>query len=452
MPSAVVVRAKGTAVAKMVSTRTVIVLAYYFPPLVGIASERAFAMTQALSELGWQPVVITPRSGFFHRALSVPEEPWPVVRTNSIELSRGLRRAYRIGSAASTPSDGEVTPVAGGRVADRLRGLVRDFVYVPDGQIGWLPFARRALQQNLETAGSRCVVLSTSVPYSAHLAAMSATRGRIPWVAEFRDPWTTGAHAGRSPHPARQRVNRALERRIVTRADHVIVTSHSTREDLLAAHPDLAPQRISVVTNGFVPAPDRRRPPPGEPMTILYAGTVNVGEDLAPVIAAFDRLDAAHPGSFRLRVMGPAERWDAWAAEGGRRPWLQIMGLVTPAEARAAMSESSALLLLQTHSAYDRILPGKAFEYIGVRRPILALISAQGELANLLTAHADARVVPREDPSLLDEQLRILLAEHQRGELQGPRVEEELTRPLTRREQAVQLSAVLDAVVRGETR
>ena len=79
---------------------TVVMLAYYFPPLVGIAAERMAAYSRRLPEFGWTPTVIAPRSGFFHKAVERDEtdrrfEPDPfIVRTRSLELSRVFRKSY----------------------------------------------------------------------------------------------------------------------------------------------------------------------------------------------------------------------------------------------------------------------------------------------------------------------------------------------------------------------
>lgn len=432
----------------MVSGRPLIVLAYYFPPLVGVASERWSALTLELAKLGWAPVVVAPSAGFYHRDQEARDGVGAVIRTRSLELSRGLRRAVAVarGDDSASAAGDEIRPLTTGRAAELARRLVRDFVYVPDAQIGWLPFAVAGVRSACRRFDQKPVLVSTSVPYTAHLAAMRvAGRDAIPWVAEFRDPWSTGTFPDRSRFAARRSLDHKLERRIVDRADHVVVTSGSTREELLAAHPSLTPERISVVRNGFVPIPDRPPPPSSEPMTILYAGTVNRGENLQPVLEALDDLHTSYPGAFRLRVLGPPEKWRQARGPAGR-DWLELAGIVTPREARVAMYESSALLLLQSHPAYRSILPGKAFEYIGARRPILGIVLPGQELAELLDDHADARLVPPDDPGQLRSALESLLQEHRAGQLQAPRVSLETIMPLQRAEQAKRLGGILDRV------
>ena len=426
----------------------VVYIAYYFPPLVGIASERAASMATHLRGCGWEPVVITARSGFYHRVGEVSPTPFPVVRTRSLELSRILRRAYAASTDTSGPNDGlTVRAVQARGGADRLRRFVRDFVYVPDAQVGWIPFANGAANRALREASGPRVLFSSSVPYSAHLAAMRAARSAgVPWVAELRDPWSTGAWSDRSR--ARRWLDRTLERRVLRSADHVVVTSESTRRVLLQAGAITDPDRISVVANGFEPAPERRPPPGDQPMTILHAGTVAEGEDMAPLLAILDRIHARHPGAFRLRVLGPTEAWQSEAAAHPDRAWLHLDGVVSPERAREAMAESSVLLLVRTHAGYRTILPGKAFEYIGARRPILGVVVPDSEMESLVRDHADARLV---DPGRIDglgDAVERLLAEHRAGQIQEARVPEALVMPLRRSEQARKLAAIFAEVVR----
>lgn len=233
----------------------------------------------------------------------------------------------------------------------------------------------------------------------------------------------------------------ALERLIVGRADHVIVTSATTRTNLLAAHPRLSPERVSVVMNGFVPTGELPAPAPEEPCCFVYAGTVAPGERPDVLLRAFERLAAVNPGGFRFRVLGPRE---PWRSPGGQiPPWLELAGVVTPAEARNAIVAATATILLQHHPGRTEILSGKAFEYIGARRPILAVVQEKSEMAQLLRTHADARLVPAYDVDLLATELQRLVEEHSRGALTGPTVPRERVEALARDSQALVLDGIL---------
>lgn len=428
-------------------SRRVILLAYYFPPLAGIASERAASLSLHLKTLGWEPTVISPRSGFYHRPAEYDEVDVDVLRTRSVELSRLLRGAYnrelREGNAA-----GSIQPVQTGRLGDHARRFVRDFVYVPDAQVGWIPFAATAATRAASPELAPAIIYSSSFPYSAHVAALAAARrSRRPWVAEFRDPWSAGATDEWSGRRIRPRVNAGLERWIVRNADHLVVTTPRLRDDLLRAYGDLSPETVTVVTNGFEPGPELPAPAPAEPMTILYAGTVPPGEDMSPLLAAFDKLAQRRPGAFRLLVLGPREPWQGPGRPGDSRTWLSLDGVVTPAQARAAMAQSSVLLHVRRHPPYWKMLPGKIFEYIGARRPIVAVCPSDSDMGLLLRKHADVRFVRPAAPEGIVDTLEQLIDEHAAGGIQQPRVPASVIAPLRRSEQAAKLASLFECLI-----
>src|SRR5262249_55313375 len=126
---------------------------------------------------------------------------------------------------AAVPPETEVLRVPGGSVLSTWLKLRRDdaggrrsarsfaslrslssWWWLPDSYVGW---AKRAARVARERAGRGDidVLLSSSPPDSVHLAARDVARAtRLPWVADFRDPWI-GLSFLRPPtpwHAARQ--------------------------------------------------------------------------------------------------------------------------------------------------------------------------------------------------------------------------------------------------------
>jgi glycosyltransferase involved in cell wall biosynthesis len=426
----------------------VVLIAYYYPPLVGPGSARAASFCSHLARLGWEPIVVTPRNGFYYRARGGDEPAARVIRTRSIELSPMFRKGYSVVTHAAAPSDAAgVRPVKTGELGATARRLVRELIYVPDSHVGWVPFAARAADEALRSSARPQVIFSTSHPYSAHFAAMStARRTGVPWVAEFRDPWSTDRGPDYPQLRLRQRVDRALENRILRTADHVTVVSESFRQDVLAAHPDLPVSKISVVTNGFESMPVGHPPFRNRPMRLVYVGTVHPPEDVGPILQVLDRVHARCPGSFELQVVGPTEAWRATHSGAIDRPWLALRGVVSMDAARQTVADAS-VLLLQRDPLFRIALPGKMFEYIGARRPILAVVPPGSEMESVLRAHADTRLVRLEDPDHFIAAVELLLEEHRSGKLQRPRVPPETTAPLHRSQQVARLAEIFANVL-----
>lgn len=372
--------------------RTVLMVTYAYPPSATPGALRAVKLARYLPALGWHPVVITPQEGYAS-ITGLPDEGQAagarVVRTR--DLGWVLRRlnpprgATPDVAAAARPL---APPATGGRGGGRRAAVVRMLqpLAIPDRNVGWYPFAVRAAAEAVRE-DRPSVIFSSSPTVTNHLVAMrTAGRFGIPWVADFRDPWTltTGYRAPAWRHP----VDRALERRMVERAARIVVTSEHDVELFARAYPRLR-DRLRLVRNGYDPADfaGLEGPPPHGPFTLTHAGSFYGGDrDPGALLAALAQLRAAGvltPANFRLRLVGhPEAAVRARVAEHGVGDLVDEAGALPYAQALAALSASSAVLLL-THLHVNTI-PVKFYDYVGVRRPILALTNPGFEVAEMV--------------------------------------------------------------------
>jgi glycosyltransferase involved in cell wall biosynthesis len=428
-----------------------ILLAYHFPPMIGAASQRAAAFVRHLPAMGWEPIVIATRAGFFHRDSRVEIPAVTVRRTASPELTSVLHRLFPPRDGAKDEGTGVVRPIEGGPIVAAARRFVREWVYVPDGQFGWIPFAAAAAQRTLEALPGPAVLFSTSVPHSAHLAAARiARRKQIPWVAEFRDPWSSSRGAYDRSR-ARARLDRALESRILARADALVVTADRTAQDFRAIHPSLGPDDVHVVRNGF-DAVDLAITPPKrtDPLSLVFLGNVPLQISPEPLLRAVQRVAEVSPGEVELRVVGPPAMWEEPAARLGNPPWLSLEGLVPPSEAQQAIRSASANVLYLPGNPYRLPVAAKFYEYLGARRPILAVLPTESEMESPLGQRfGDVRVVYPGDDDGLEAAIAQLLEEHLAGRLEEPVTPSEPLDELSWKAQVRRLAEVFDAVASG---
>ena len=408
--------------------RHVLIVSYYFPPIGGIGSIRMARFAECLPEFGWEPTIIapsdTPHAPDPH--LSFPREK--VVRSRSIELAR-LGGAGR--PAASSPP---VQSSGDRRLA--LRSLARSaahrYVYYPDAQIGWYPGAVRAGLRVLRDTRFDAV-FSSSNPITAHLVARTlARKARVPWVAEFRDPW-----ADRLPpdHVHHRRAAR-LQRSLVTAAEAVVVPTPTMATHLSAQWG----RDVALIPNGH----DVEQPVSGRPAqpTLTYVGSFYPGrQDLSGVLAAIRRLEASLPACApRLRFVGdmPAElRAEVVAA--GLEKRVEVTGFLPLEQAMAAMADSSMLLacgFAGTDPLSLGVIPAKVFEYLASGLPILYVGNPADDAARLLAEQPGCHIVR---PSDVDAILVAL-----RAGLEDP-LEPRDTDQFSRRARTRQLAEVLDA-------
>jgi hypothetical protein len=423
-------------------------LAYYAPPAVGIAAQRIAGMVRHLPAFGWDPVVVVPQSVHYHRDASGALEGATVVPAPNPEPSRWLRRLW--GGARGGAGAGAVQtldPAPTGATGGFLRRLARDWLYVPDARFLWIRPAGEAAARAVQDATGPVVLYSTSVPFSAHFAALRAARHTgAPWVAEYRDPWSVAPPQLGSRPAIREVIDRRLDHTIVTTAQRVVVTSEATRELFLQAFSELAPSAIDVVRNGWEGRHDDRAPQPEAPMTLVYSGSLLKSAWAEPLLLALEQIHARAPGSVVLEVLGPEAPWEAaLGVVKGDASFVRLRGMVPREAMPARLVRASVLVVLQPRASLQQYVPGKAYEYLGARRPVLALIPEDGEVAGLLARHGDVRRVAAGTPGAFRAQLETLLDEHRGGLLQGARVEWEAVETLSRMTQAGKLADILAA-------
>jgi glycosyltransferase involved in cell wall biosynthesis len=404
-------------------------IAYYFPPLGGIGSIRAAKFAKYLPEWGWNPTIIAPSNAPHPQDVSLEHDENSVVRARSFELSRFGKRLVR---TAGSRSERGATGFFGGS----LRRLAHRFLYYPDAQIGWYPFALRAGRRAMHETRFDAL-FSSSFPITSHLVARRLHRETgVPWVAEFRDPWADIVSDG-AGHDRRER----LERSLVREADSVVTVSPVWNARFL----EKGAKRAAIVTNGFDPA-DLAAPDAVDGFVVTHLGSLYPNmQDLRALWAALRQMRIREPGlRMRLRFVGelaPSVREEITAA--GLEETLEVTGFLPQKDALAATASSSVLVMGGFHqddSLYRGWLPAKVFEYLATGLPIVYVGAKDTDATALLSAHRGCYVAATGD---VEGVLSALLAAKSAG-----RVARQLE-AFTRRALAGGLARVLEEVHRS---
>ena len=407
---------------------------------------RALSFAKHLPEHGWDVTVITPEEGVYGRDTSLEFRGIPgveVCRTGSWEPAVLLRKV--LGDGVPGGAEGgrdyvEEAPL--GALGRGLRGLTRRLLYFPDSSRGWIgPAVAEATRLHGERPFD--LVLSSSPPVSAHVAAHRfAHRHGVPWVADWRDPWT--AHMD----TADGRFGRArrLERGLLRDADALVVAWRG----LVGLLEDLGrlEEASVVVRNGFEPE-DFVLPTDastGGAFEILHAGTVyGRDQDLDGFLEALSRMASTDSErAIRLRFLGKVDSYTRGRVEArGLGDRVEFDGFASHEETVKAMRRADLLLLLTwfPDTPIGRaICPAKTYEYLAARRPILALAGPGNEAAGLLGKWPGAVVKGFTDVDGIESALRASV----QGDGTDHSVPDGSLAPFTRASQAAVLAGVLD--------
>jgi glycosyltransferase involved in cell wall biosynthesis len=331
--------------------------------------------------MGWDITVITPKPGEFWISDPSLERQVPegvrVVRTGSLSASRmlGMLRGGGAGQPAGARS-------SGGFEAMRKAG---EFFLLPDTYTGWQPFAIKAASR-LCREESFDALYSTSPPDSTHLAALKiSSRFGIPWLADFRDPWIS-LYLREPVSSAHRAILEGMERRVALGADTVAVTTQWQRNELARKIPLCNAVRIP---NGYDEEDFRgeQEAPTDGPLRITHCGMLTLGRRSRVFLDGMSRFLESAPmarGNVKVTFIGARESVNEELAGTGLEGDVLFEDNM-PHAGCVERERSSHLLLLIKHDdmKYNGLVPGKLYEYIGARRPILAL-APPGEAADIV--------------------------------------------------------------------
>ncbi|MDQ3571815.1 MAG: glycosyltransferase [Actinomycetota bacterium] len=366
--------------------RRILIVAYYYPPIAGIGSIRLASFARHLPEFGWEPTVLSPATTPHPHDRSIPIPAANVVRSPALEPSL-IARAFSRG---------------GGHEANGLsdpgtaRSAVKRFLY-PDPQIGWYPGAVAAGLRALRKE-SFDVIFSSSFPITAHLVARTLSRrATIPWVAEFRDPWSATLPLD---HPHRRRAA-GLEAKIANEASRVVMPTPTWAEHFAAVWG----KEVEVVRNGheLEPRPAQKPKTP----TLTHLGSFYPDrQSLAPLWRALSAW-ALEAGEIpRVRFIGDLHPDVAAEADlAGVGHLAAATGQVPHTEAMRLLAESS-MLFASGQGGEDPVargwIPAKLYEYLATGLPILYLGDPESDAGAMLASQPGCFVLSDQDAAETD--------------------------------------------------
>lgn len=375
--------------------KKVLIVAYYFPPSGGPGVQRVLKYVQYLRDFGWEPVVLTVSNGSFpardESLLKEIPEGVRVVRTEIFEPYDLYRKLT--GKAKGVAIDVNTIRKEGTRLpmSERFAELIRATLFIPDARIGWYSNAMKAGLEVIANEGIDAIY-SSSPPYTCAIISRGLKRKTgLPWIAGFRDPWTRFITTPKRWFlPAS--IDRMLEHAVFREADEIEVAWLGITLDALAKYPDLSPSKFHHLPNGYdsrdIPVVDRSERT-DDRFTVTYTGSMYGRRNPDAFLRAVESL--VHRGEvdrsrIRLRFIG---RFGEEVMEMFRQSDLgeaiEVVGYMAHSESiRQLLLADALLLVVDEYEGSGDVVPGKVYEYIGSRRPVLAVAPELSAIADLI--------------------------------------------------------------------
>lgn len=359
-----------------------------------------------LPEVGWESIVLASEPEAKARidaslTAKIPSDTIvkrvPIVRTEDRlkarlgVVSKLLRiRKPKVQSSFDKTLSPEPTETEDGAV--NLKAKLKEILFAtPDDRIAWKKPAVHAGVE-LVRAHRPQVILATAPPFSTFLvAAEIARRTNLPLVLDFRDPWTRVPWGPRNKSKYAQRRAIQLERFCVTQAARVILNTSTLKSDFLRHYPEMDLSKFCCIPNGYDNdlmeqvsgmSTNRANTLPKR-FTILHPGSLYRRRDPTPILSALASLKArGHDVCFhQLGHCDPAFGLENLAKQLNIEDNLEVSSAIPHQQMLQRMMDVDAFCLVQPDT--DLQVPGKLFEMILFRKPILTL-TGSGALADIV--------------------------------------------------------------------
>ncbi len=374
----------------MDNKKRVLIITYYWPPGTGAGVFRWLKFSKFLGDFGWEPVIYT------------PENPEAQGTDHSLEkdipggitvLRRPIREPYRYYKILTGRKQEEkiqsgfLSERRKPGLADKVATWIRGNCFIPDARKFWIKpsvrFLTRWLHDNPVDA-----ILSTGPPHSMHIIGMKLKeRFGMPWLADFRDPWTQiDFYDKLMLTPRADRKHRRLEQKVLSRADKLLTVSQHGAHDM----EKICGRHVEVVTNGFDPDDFSDLPPTDkQEFCITHLGSMNADRNpdmLWKVLSGLVMSDPFFSEYLKVRLIG---KTDFSVQESlihyGIHPFVECIPPLSHHQALAKAATSAILLLpLNNTPNVMGITTGKLFDYLGLRRPILCIGPPSGDAATII--------------------------------------------------------------------
>ncbi len=374
--------------------KNLLIVAYYFPPSGGPGVQRVLKHVKYLPEFGWRPIVLTVSNGQFpardESLLQQIPKDIPVYRSHIYEPYDIYRKLT--GKKPGTAIDVNVIKKDDQQIAfkDKIAELIRATFFIPDARIGWLLSAGKMIKQ-IRKEHKIDAVYSSSPPYTCSLIAKNFKKiSDVPWVAGFRDPWRGFISA-----PKRwflpETIDIMMEKSVFSTADAVECAWDGIIKDALNKYPRLNKKKFFHVPNGFdssdFPIVEKKR---NNKFTVTYTGSLYGRRNPASFFEAIEILiktGKINPANLHLRFVGRfgAEVGAMFEATSFKNSINQISYVPHDKSLEYLMLSDALLLIVDESKESEEIVPGKVYEYIGVKRPIIAIAPHKSAIEKLIT-------------------------------------------------------------------
>jgi glycosyltransferase involved in cell wall biosynthesis len=350
----------------------VLVISYYFPPMGLSGVQRTLKFTKYLKQYNWEPTVLTSDYTAYYAyddtlLKEADEAGIRIIRVKGDEINAMFRKKGTVKMPAEWLR----------KLLSRLSAMI----FIPDNKAGWSNKAIKTARELLSKEEYDMIFVSAPPFSSVNMAVKLKKEFNLPLVVDYRDLWY-GNHFGFYPTPMHSYLHKKMEYSALKAADRIIVINRRMKEKILNRYRFITFDDIFIIPQGFDPQdfsdliPEKKNV---KKMRLTYSGLFY--EFITPkyFLKAFKKLSLERPdiaANIELHFIG--------LLRNENRKLIRKLDIQDFVREHGYLDHKSSLIKLISSDVLwlmvgdrrnsDTISTGKAFEYLGSRKPVIACV------------------------------------------------------------------------------
>lgn len=366
-----------------------LIISYYFPPIGGGGVQRIVKLIKFLHRSDWNFTVLTADND----VVSLPKDQ---ALFNEIENdTRIIRIATKDRTKKSIAQLRFIFPNRAGY----LQRWLSAFLYIPDIRKQWLKKLHPVLLDEIRQNEYDCILV-TIPPYSlAVYAAQLTDQLSIPVIVDMRDPWTSNPYKIH-PTPYHYHKDLKIELTSISRIEYGVSAYESTIKFYKEKIRSFETALWRVIPNGY----------DNEDFTLLKNENLNNGKfniafsgtfyshvnNPIPLFKAISRLNKNVKDKILFHHIGKTQiNLHKIISKYNLQSNVQLWDYLSHPQCLEKLNQMDALCFILDDYNKNSVntIGGKVYEYLRLKKPILALVPENGEAAELINNTKSGNVI-----------------------------------------------------------
>lgn len=333
--------------------KTILVVAYHYPPENGSCSEKNVKIVKKFLESGYEVRVLT--ANYYPSVLS--KDGAVIFHTNSGKFHRNISHCI------SRFEDNTQNREKG------IRRRIKQFlsrVAIPDATIDWNIEAKKYVKLHPEVLEGVDLIYSISSPYSAHILSRYLSRKiGVPYIMCYGDPWIYEPKRKRGP--IRYAIEKKMEGDLIRDAAGISLITEWNRREYKKLY-NIPDEKINTYLIGYekVAVQIANQQEDEDVFKMLYGGSLDpIHRNVEPFMRAMKKVNNVH---VEIRN-NDYPRLADMVKELNLDDKVDVKPLVSSSEFEALQYRFDALILFGNKTPYQ--IPGKVFTYISTGKTVV---------------------------------------------------------------------------------